>query len=80
MISTNVSIQQIITCSVPGPRNNFGRPKLVLKTEARDNQLGIWAYCKTCQQPHWYSKKQIIEMWDRDGVVQCGQDEEREVG
>lgn len=63
--------EQIITCSQPGPRNNFGRPKLVMKTEIRDGQPGLWAYCKTCQEPHWYSRKQVIAMWERGESVQC---------
>lgn len=71
MIDTKASI---ITCNIPGPRNNFGKNKLVLKSERRDEQDGLWAYCKTCQEPHWYSRKQVIAMWERGESVQCAGD------
>lgn len=71
MIEQTDAPTQIITCNIPGPRNSFGKPKLVLKPECRDNQDGLWAYCKTCQQPHWYSRQQVIAMWERGESVQC---------
>jgi hypothetical protein len=71
MIEQAAPTEQIITCNTPGPRNNFGRPKLVLKSENRNEQDGLWAYCKTCQEPHWYSRKQVVAMWERGESVQC---------
>lgn len=56
-----------VTCSIPGPRNDFGKPKL-LATITPD---GISVWCKVCKTAHFISRQQCIAAWERGESVQC---------
>lgn len=56
-----------VTCSIPGPRNDYGHPKL-LATITPD---GIWVWCKPCGRAHLISKSRCIVAWEKGESVQC---------
>lgn len=65
------SSEKIITCSVPGPRNNFGKRKLLAKITPD----GIKVWCKTCEKAHLLSRAEVIAAWEKGESVQCVEEE-----
>lgn len=49
-----------ITCSIPGPRNDFGKPKLL----ATITQEGVLCWCKHCRMPHLVARERIERVWN----------------
>lgn len=59
---------QRVTCDIQGPRNDFGKPRLVA-TIVPD---GLQVWCKYCRAPHLISREQCINAWERgEAVLQC---------
>lgn len=56
-----------ITCSIQGPRNDYGHPKLL----ATIDEAGIWVWCKYCRDKHFLSKERVMGAWSRGESVQC---------
>lgn len=65
--TTTPTTSERVTCSVPGPRNDRGRPKLL----ATLDPAGIWVFCGHCKCNHHLSKEQCIAFWERGESVQC---------
>lgn len=56
-----------ITCSIPGPRNDRGRPRLLATLDPG----GIWIFCGSCRQKHYLEREKCIAFWERGESVQC---------
>lgn len=73
--TTAPTTERIITCSQPGPRNNFGKRKLL----ARINERGIEVWCKTCGCSHFLSRAEVMLAWEKGESVQCVASDEQAV-
>lgn len=63
-----ISTEQRVTCDVPGPRNDHGKPKLV----ATITQDGLNVWCRYCRKAHLVSRAQCEEAWSRgESVITC---------
>lgn len=57
-----------VTCAIPGPRNDQGKPKLI----ATIDSFGVWAWCRHCKTTHLISREQCIALWSKgDALVMC---------
>ena len=54
-----------ITCSEPGPRNDFGKPKLVAKIVP--DAILVW--CRYCRVVHRISREQCEAAWSKGESV-----------
>lgn len=66
MIETSAPTERI-TCAVPGPRNDYGNPKLIATIDA----AGLWVWCRYCREPHLISRERCMAAWERGESVQC---------
>lgn len=64
---SETATEHIITCNIPGPRNNYGKNKLVAKI----TEDGLYVWCKTCQDKHFLRRDVVIAAWERGESVQC---------
>lgn len=60
-----------ITCSIQGPLNERGHPKLLADLTPE----GISVWCRRCKKSHVISKERCIAAWERGESVQCVPDE-----
>lgn len=56
-----------VTCSIPGPKNDRGRPKLY----AYLNDDGVHVWCRYCSAVHLISRERCIAAWEKGESVQC---------
>lgn len=75
-MTTHDTSTERVTCSIPGPRNDRGRPKLVA-TLVPDG-LNVW--CGHCKTVHLISRERCIEFWSRGESVQCHDGQARGTG
>jgi hypothetical protein len=62
------STEQRITCNIIGPRNNYGKDKLI----ATIDQTGLHVWCRYCRQPHLIAREVCMDVWKRgEGVIMC---------
>jgi hypothetical protein len=66
-MTTHDAPTERVTCSIPGPRNDRGRPKLVA-TLVPD---GLKVWCGHCKAIHLIPREKCIEFWSRGESVQC---------
>lgn len=71
MATQPTSKNERVTCSIPGPRNDYGHAKLL----ATLTQDGIWVWCKHCRDIHFVSRERCIAAWERGESMKCGQHE-----
>lgn len=50
---------QRITCSIVGPRNDYGKAKLVATVVT----TGVEVWCRYCRAPHLITREQCEEVW-----------------
>ncbi len=70
MIDVSPTTEQRVTCSVIGPRNDYGREKLV----ATITVDGLHVWCRHCRAAHLIERAVCIAAWERgESVIQCGE-------
>lgn len=61
-----------VTCSIPGPKNDRGRAKLI----ATLTPEGIYIWCNYCSAKHFLSSERCIAAWEKGESVQCQNEEQ----
>ena len=49
-----------VTCSVIGPQNAYGKPRLI----ATISEQGIFCWCGHCKRPHLVTREKIEQAWN----------------
>lgn len=67
------TIEERVTCSRVGPRNDRGRPRLL----ATITKEGILCWCGHCKCPHLVAREKIERIWDnfKAGCCACPQEQ-----